>query len=422
MSRSFRLRRARLRRRRIVVLSSAFIAAGLIGALAWIAFVPAGRQFIGAVATRVALGDRPINVLFIANNARGVKANDPLGLGSAAGQADAIVLVHFDPGEHAIYAITIPRDTLVAQPGWHNPIPKIKTLFFMGDQEKPPRGPQLLSKAVADLTGLPVDGYIVANFASFKAAVDLVGGLTIDVRKRIYDLHDAHADFKPGVQHMNGAQVLAFVRVRQNHAGNDYRIDDFQRMQAEVQVLGLLRDRVLDPKNAATLMPRFVSSLKGDIATNFSQDQLVRLGIASSGAPVYQVPLGTIADAMSLTSAKIPGVNADGRIYGATYDVLDPDKIQARLARFGSHSSSTGLEASSAPATIPVRLYGSTHMVLHLQHLGFRLVRRAGGPTGANSVTYPSKHPSWGWQIARALGTGSVEVEPGDVDAVIARE
>ena len=148
----------------------------------------------------------------------------------------------------------------------------------------------------------------------------------------------------------------------------------------------------------------------------------MRLGIASSGAPVYQVPLGTIADAMSLTSAKIPGVNADGRIYGATYDVLDPDKIQARLARFGSHSSSTGLEASSAPATIPVRLYGSTHMVLHLQHLGFRLVRRAGGPTGANSVTYPSKHPSWGWQIARALGTGSVEVEPGDVDAVIARE
>jgi len=422
MSRSFRLRRARSRRRRIVTLSLALIAAAVIAAIAWVTFSPAGRQLVAAVATRVALGDRPINVLFIANNARGVRANDPLGLGSAAGQADAIVLVHFDPGAHAIYAITVPRDTLVAQPRWRNPVPKIKTLFFMGNQESPKQGPQLLAKAVTDLTGLPVDGYIVANFASFKAAVDLVGGLTIDVKKRIYDPHDARAEFLPGIQHMNGTQVLAFVRVRQNHAGNDYRIDDFQRMQAEVQVLGLLRDRVLDPKNAAALLPRFISSMKGNIATNFSQDQLVRLGIASSGAPVYQVPLGTIADAMSLSSATIPGVNAEGRIRGATYDVLDPEKIQARLAKFGSRSSRTGLETSSPPATIPVKLYGSAHMMLHLRHVGFRLVRRAGGATGANSVTYPSKHPSWGWEVARALGTGSVDVGPGDVDAVIARE
>jgi LCP family protein required for cell wall assembly len=421
MVRTTRRRHATARRRRIAAIALASIASALVGAIAWAALSPAGHQFIGAVAIRIALGDRPINVLFIANNARDVKASDPLGLGSAAGQADAIVLAHFDPKDHAIYAITVPRDTLVAQPGWHNPVPKIKTLFYMGNQEKPKRGPQLLAKAVADLTGLPVDGYIVANFASFKAAVDLVGGLTIDVKKRIYDPHDAHADFRPGVQHMNGAQALAFVRVRQNHAGNDYRIDDFQRMQAEVTVLGLLRDRVLDPKKVAVL-PRFISSMKGNIATNFSEDELVRLAIASNGAPVYQVPLGTIADAMSLSSASLPGVNADGRIIAAAYDVLDPDKVQARLAKFGSHSSNTGLDPSSPPATIPVRFYGSAHMALRLEHQGFRRVKRVSGRSGENRVTYPAGHPSWGWQVARAMATGGAVVEPGNVDAVIARE
>src|SRR5581483_6172431 len=141
-----------------------------------------GRQYAGSITARLTMGERPVNILLIANNARGVAANDPLGLGSAAGQADVILLARVDPETHTIYAITIPRDALVAQPHWHNTVPKIKTLFFMGNQETPPRGPQYLAKAVSDLTGLPVDGYVVANFAGFKEAVDLVGGLMIDVK------------------------------------------------------------------------------------------------------------------------------------------------------------------------------------------------------------------------------------------------
>jgi LCP family protein required for cell wall assembly len=364
---------------------------------------------------------QPVNVLLIANNARDVAANDPLGLGSAAGQADVILLAHFDPATNTVNAITVPRDTLVAQPHWHNTVPKIKTLFFMGDQETPPRGPEYLAKAVANLTGLPVDGYIVSNFASFKETVDLVGGLTIDVKQRIYDPQDAHADFQPGVQHMNGAQVLAFVRVRQNHAGNSYRVNDFQRMQAEVQVLGLLRDRILDPRTVAKLLPRLMSRMSHDLATNIPQDRLVKIGIAMAGARVYQVPLGTISDSMQLASASISGINADGRIDGADYDVLDTADVKTRLAEFGSRSSSTGLPLPR-PGAIPIELYCSDHTALHFQHLGYRQAKRRGAATGDNTVIYPAGNPAWGWQAARGLGTGSVLVEPGDVADVVVRE
>jgi LCP family protein required for cell wall assembly len=390
-------------------------------ALALFATQP-GRQLTGGVAARVTMGSKPVNILVIANNARGVAANDPLGLGTAAGQADVIILARLDPGAHAIYAITIPRDALVAQPHWHNTVPKIKTLFFMGDQETPPRGPEYLAKAVSALTGLPVDGYVAANFAGFKQAVDLVDGLTVNVKARIYDPEHSGANFQPGVQHMNGGQALQFIRVRQNQAGNAYRTDDFQRMQAEVEVLGLLRNKLLDPAKATTLIPRFIGSMKGDIATNLSQDRLTRIGIAMAGAPVFQVPLGSIADSMVLAPAKIPGIDADGEIDEADYAVLDPAEVQQHLAAFGSRSSSTGLEALPLPASLRIELHGGTHLALHLQHKGFSHVRVVGGPTGANRVVYPAGHPAWGWQVARAIGNGDSYVVPGDVPSVVVYE
>ncbi|MGC8485072.1 MAG: LCP family protein [Candidatus Baltobacteraceae bacterium] len=378
------------------------------------------RRLAGGVAARLTLGTQPIDILVIANNARGVAANDPLGLGTAAGQADVILLARIDPAAHRIYAITIPRDTLFAQPGWNDPVPKIKTLFFMGDQDSPPKGPQELAKAVAQLTGLPVDGYIAANFSGFERAVDLVGGITVDVKKRIYDPRHSGANFQPGIQHMNGKEALAFVRVRQNIAGNSYRINDFQRMQAEVQVLGILRNTLLDPTRAATLIPHFVKAIHGDIATDLPQARLIQIGIAMAGAPVYQVPLGSIDDSMTLAPASVPGINAEGYLDGADYDVLDPAEIARRLAQFGATTPSLGIDFPPH-ADVHVTLYGSAHMALHFEHLGFQ-VTRVGAATGAQRVIYPAGEPAAGWEAARALGGGDVTVEPGGGTTVVVEE
>ena len=383
-------------------------------------FSQGARRLAGGVAARLTLGTQPIDILVIANNARGVAANDPLGLGTAAGQADVILLARIDPAAHRIYAITIPRDTLFAQPGWNDPVPKIKTLFFMGDQDTPPKGPQELAKAVAQLTGLPVDGYIAANFSGFERAVDLVGGITVDVKKRIYDPRHSGANFQPGLQHMNGKEALAFVRVRQNIAGNSYRINDFQRMQAEVQVLGILRNTLLDPTRAATLIPHFVKAMHGDIATDLPQARLIQIGIAMAGAPVYQVPLGSIDDSMTLAPASVPGINAEGYLDGADYDVLDPAEIARRLAQFGATNPSLGIDFPPH-SDVHITLYGSAHMALHFEHLGFQ-VTRVGAATGAQRVIYPAGEPAAGWEAARALGGGDVTVEPGGGTTVVVEE
>jgi hypothetical protein len=162
-----------------------------------------------------------------------------------------------------------------------------------------------------------------------------------------------------------------------------------------------------------------VARMRRDVATNLPEDRLVRIGIAMAGAPVYQVPLGSDADSMVLAPARIPGVNAEGRIEEADYDVLDTAAIQRRLAEFGSRSSRDGLPTPPPPADVRIVLYGTRHMALHLEHLGFVRIRLAGGPTGANAVYYPAAQPAAGWAVARALGTGNVYVAPTAGPAVV---
>jgi LCP family protein required for cell wall assembly len=394
-------------------IAASVVALGIF-ALAVITFTrqPNGDYFVRRVTTRLTVGDAPLNLLVIANNARSVPANQPLGLGTAAGQADVILVLHVDPMQRGIWAITIPRDTLVAQPHWHNPIPKIKTLFFMGNQETPQTGPQETAHAVSRLTGLPINGYLVANFAGFQDAVDFLGGIDVNVRRRLYDPQNSHADFQPGLQHMNGAQALAFVRIRQNQAGNDYRVNDFQRMNAEVQVLSLIRAKLFDPKHAALLFTRFVARMQPDIATNLSQEQLLRVGLAMVGVPITEVSLDTIDDSMQLASARIPGVNADGIITGASYDVLDPEDVCRRLQRFGARNCTTGIPSRSL-RDISIHVHGTQRLAARLRTLGFRHVTIVGAPTGEARIVYTGEN-AWGaWTAARAIGGGAVTVEPG---------
>jgi hypothetical protein len=211
---------------------------------------------------------------------------------------------------------------------------------------------------------------------------------------------------------MNGTQALAFVRIRQNIAGNSYRINDFQRMNAEVQVLSLIRAKLLDPKNAAFLLPSFVAHMKPDIATNLSQEQLLRVGLAMVGVPITEVPLDTIDDSMQLASARIPGVNADGIITGASYDVLDPLDVCRRLQRFGARNCTTGVSPQSLHG-ISVQVHGTKRLAARLRKLGFRHVTVVGGPTGEERIVYGAGN-AWGaWTTARVMGGGGVTVEPG---------
>ncbi|WDL97982.1 LCP family protein [Alicyclobacillus sp. ALC3] len=357
------------------------------------------------------VGSKPVNILLIANNAR--NATGPLSLGTAGGQADIMIVAHLDPKQHTVSLISVPRDTLIAMPGWNVPIPKIKTAFAVGLNQSQTEGPKLAMRYVSRMLGLSISDYVVTDFQGFADAINAVGGIKVDVKQRIYDPLHSGANLYPGVQTLNGSQALAYIRVRQNAAGNTYRTNDFQRQQAEIQVLQILKQKLLDSTTNPVKIRNLVKVWQKDVATNMSTQQLVGFALATSGSQIKTLFLGSVKDSMDLANAPMPGVNAENYLTGAYYDVLDPNNITKALKSVGSTGSDLGLPPIPAPSQVPITVYGSQLVANELQQAGYPVTYGGAGATGSQiQIYYPPGKMPWGWAIARTLGTANEWVAP----------
>jgi LCP family protein required for cell wall assembly len=360
----------------------------------------------------------PYNILLIGNNAR--QAQGPLSLGTSGGEADILIVVHINPKTDTITLISIPRDLLIALPGWRDSIPKIKESFFLGLTQSAQRGPQLAMQVVSHFTGMPIHAYIATDFQGFVDAVNAVGCVNIYIPARLYDPLHSKADFTKGWHCLSGTWALAYIRIRQNAAGNSFRTNDFQRMGAEQQVLLALKDKLLKNKVQAALhLPALVSAWSKDVATNLSPSQLLSLGMTAAHAHLQKVTLGSIADSMQLSPMPLPGINAENAIEGAYYDVLDAANVTKALKPYGSTGAWTGLPPFPAPQNVPVVVYGSQYVLSELQKAGYPATY--GGPytgSGVITIVFPNGSPTSGFVVARTIGTATEMVKPGAVTQV----
>jgi len=138
------------------------------------------------------------------------------------GRSDTIFVVTVDASTKDVSLLSIPRDTRVRIPGygWD----KINHAYALG-------GHKLSQRAVEDLLAIPIDYYAIINFAGFHKIVDAVGGVSINVEKRMYyeDPYDnLLIDFKPGLQKMDGKTAIKYVRYR-DEDGDIGRIERQQK-------------------------------------------------------------------------------------------------------------------------------------------------------------------------------------------------
>ena len=82
-------------------------------------------------------------------------------------------------------------------------------------------GPDLLVETVESISGLTIDYYALTTFWGMSQLYDNLGGLTIDVPFPMQDSFSG-SDFEPGVQTLDGKQVLAFSRDRHSLSGGDF--------------------------------------------------------------------------------------------------------------------------------------------------------------------------------------------------------
>lgn len=177
----------------------------------------------GAKEPDPATGQSALNLLVLGSDSR-ISAGNPEQWEAGAQRTDAIMLVHLPADAKAAYVMSIPRDAWVDVPGHGSA--KINAAFSYG-------GPSLMIRTVEQLTDVRIDHFAVADFASFTALTDELGGVQITLKEPLYSGDRLLAP--AGQQLLDGDEALVYVRQRKGLAGGDF--DRVQRQQAWIRAI-----------------------------------------------------------------------------------------------------------------------------------------------------------------------------------------
>lgn len=152
-------------------------------------------------------------------------------------RSDTVLFVTVDINDNNMRVIALPRDTRVEIPQHGHQ--KLNHAYAYG-------GPDLTKTTVERYLNQPILYYLVVDFDSFPPLIDALGGVEIEVQKRMKYVDRAGGldiDIQPGLQKMDGKTALSFVRFRKDALG------DIGRVQRQQQFMKALLKQVYDPRN-----------------------------------------------------------------------------------------------------------------------------------------------------------------------------
>jgi LCP family protein required for cell wall assembly len=189
------------------------------------------------------------------------------------GRADFIRAVRADFSGSGVRMLSVPRDlwvsipNLAAQGITEN---RVNTAYAYGNYfQLPGGGPTLMADTLRQDLGLEFDHYLVVNFAAVEAGVNAIGGLDLDLPTDIDGTPQGLPYFKAGLNHMEGATLLQYIRVR-------YIDSDLYRIDRQNQVLLAVRAKLLSPE-VVPAIPGLVQALSELVLTDLSPAQLANL-------------------------------------------------------------------------------------------------------------------------------------------------
>jgi LCP family protein required for cell wall assembly len=131
-------------------------------------------------------------------------------------------------------------------------------------------GVEATKEAIEGVTGLTIQSYVLVDMAGFKALINALGGITIDVKERlpIGGQQDSYTGapinvqgwIEPGVQHMDGKTAIWYARSR--HSTSDY---DRMKRQREVEDAMLAQ---MDPANVLSHFKDIAAAGRQLLTTN----------------------------------------------------------------------------------------------------------------------------------------------------------
>ena len=237
------------------------------------------------------------------------------------GRSDTLMVATIDPVRNETSLLSIPRDTRVAIP--RNGYDKINAAYAYG-------GEKLTQRTVEDFLGVRIDHYVIINTHAFQKIVDAIGGIDIDVEKRMYyedpwdDDGGLIIDLRPGLQHMDGKTAVTYVRYRDEEG-------DIGRVKRQQKFMRACVDAVTTPAILPRL-PAIISSVIDSVKTDLSVRQMLEF-------------IGTLKEsqAKGLRTEMVPG----RPLYIDEVSYWIPDMAQLRRGM----ASALGVTLSSSDRT-----------------------------------------------------------------------
>lgn len=233
-------------------------------------------------------GDGRVNVLLLGRGGEGHAGAD---------LTDTILLASIDPVNKTAALVSIPRDFwYTTSSGSSSKINAVyanaKNKALRTDKDKAKAeaaGVKAIQEAVGKVLNVPVHYYAMVDFAGFKQAVDIVGGVDINVpadlavSERLWDSTTGkpyYLNVPAGQQHFDSTKALYFTRSRHTS-----KRGDFDRAERQRLFITALSQKILsagtytNPVKISQLFDAFGSH----VATDFSVGDALRLMEISKG-------------------------------------------------------------------------------------------------------------------------------------------
>ncbi len=165
--------------------------------------VGASLPSVGATAW---YGDEPRQVLIIGSDARWNQ--DVFGA-----RSDSIHVLSAAPSAGRGAIVGIPRDSWV--PSAVGGTGKITNVLAAG-------GPDAVFRTVQNLSGLPLEGWIITGFLGFEVIVDDFGGLVVDLPGPVRGGLPGFPNYPAGTQELDGPKALLLARIRKTLPRGDF--------------------------------------------------------------------------------------------------------------------------------------------------------------------------------------------------------
>lgn len=383
----------------------------------------------------------PENVLLLGSDTRS-GANAEVGTDESidpnVAQSDTLMIAHVSADRQHVTVVSIPRDLEIDAPTCNRQVNgqptgevypvspgeiwKITNAYAVG-------GPACTVRAVQQLTGLRIDRVIGIDFVGFKAMVDALGGIRVNVCRPIVDAELNTVAAQAGEQVVNGDTALSLVRARKVEGDPSGDLGRIRRQQ--VVLSSMLRQvtsagTLLNPATLDAFLQAFVQNTYTD---NVTIDDLVALAESFGSldpSTITFFTLPTEADAGDSDALELDPAVASAVFGALANDEPLPGEPAAATSSLaappstGLTSGSTPSAPSPAPPPVPAALtVGPEGIDLEVVNVAGRTGVASQAAEGLNAVGFDVGEDDLELPVGPIVGPITVEFSAGNEAAAL---